>query len=134
MTIGNSQSSLYSLETFLTTCPDMLFVADEAGALLRWSDPLARALNPRLTQGTPLSDLTHPEDRDALLGAWSRLRETTEPVRFDVRLLGAEGIITGIRPAVAQTMVTLGLDLTTIVTRANLRAGLKYCLQRVLPS
>ena len=45
-----------------------------------------------------------------------------------VRLLGAEGIITGIRPTVAQTVVALGLDLTSITTLSNLRAGLKHCI------
>ncbi|MDI1446672.1 STAS domain-containing protein [Polyangium sp. 6x1] len=46
-----------------------------------------------------------------------------------VRLLGAEGIITGIRPSVAQTMVTLGVDLGNIVTHATLRQGLQHCLR-----
>lgn len=48
-----------------------------------------------------------------------------------IRLLGAEGVITGIRSNVAQTMVTLGLDLSGIATKGNLRAGLKLCLQRM---
>jgi len=48
-----------------------------------------------------------------------------------IRLLGAEGIITGIRPTVAQTMVTLGLDLTSLTTRANLREGLELCIRRM---
>ncbi|XYH93300.1 STAS domain-containing protein [Sorangium sp. So ce1128] len=48
-----------------------------------------------------------------------------------IQLLGAEGIICGIRPTVAQTMVALGLDLSAIVTKANLRAGLTYCMQRL---
>lgn len=48
-----------------------------------------------------------------------------------IQLLGAEGIICGIRPTVAQTMVELGLDLSAIVTKANLRAGLMYCMQRL---
>jgi rsbT co-antagonist protein RsbR len=48
-----------------------------------------------------------------------------------IRLLGAEGIITGIRPTVAHTMVTLGLDLTTLSTCANLREGLKLCIRRM---
>lgn len=48
-----------------------------------------------------------------------------------IRLLGAEGVITGIRPNVAQTMVALGLDLSSIATRGNLRAGLKFCIQRM---
>jgi rsbT co-antagonist protein RsbR len=48
-----------------------------------------------------------------------------------VRLLGAEGIITGIRPNVAQTMVTLGLDLSSIATCANLRQGLSLAIRRM---
>ncbi|AUX26471.1 anti-anti-sigma factor [Sorangium cellulosum] len=48
-----------------------------------------------------------------------------------IRLLGAEGVITGIRPNVAQTMVALGLDLSGIATRGNLRAGLRLCIQRL---
>ncbi|XXX75564.1 PAS domain-containing protein [Sorangium sp. So ce134] len=51
-----------------------------------------------------------------------------------VRLLGAEGVITGIRPNVAQTMVSLGLDLSGIATVGNLRAGLKLCMQRAAAS
>ncbi|MRG93687.1 STAS domain-containing protein [Polyangium spumosum] len=48
-----------------------------------------------------------------------------------VRLLGAEGIITGIRPTVAQTMVSLGLDLSSVVTLASLRDGLAFCIRRM---
>ncbi|HEU4403907.1 MAG TPA: STAS domain-containing protein [Polyangiaceae bacterium] len=48
-----------------------------------------------------------------------------------IRLLGAEGIITGIQPRVAQTMVALGLDLGSIVTRASLREGLRFCMTRM---
>ncbi|WP_437736456.1 STAS domain-containing protein [Sorangium sp. So ce1335] len=48
-----------------------------------------------------------------------------------IRLLGAEGIITGIRSNVAQTMIALGLDLSGVTTVGNLRAGLKLCMQRM---
>lgn len=48
-----------------------------------------------------------------------------------VRLLGAEGIVVGIKPNVAQTMVTLGLDLSQITTHRNLRAALGDCLRRM---
>ncbi|UQA56838.1 STAS domain-containing protein [Polyangium aurulentum] len=48
-----------------------------------------------------------------------------------IRLLGAEGIITGIRPTVAQTIVTLGLDLSSIITCGTLRDGLKLCIKRL---
>jgi anti-anti-sigma regulatory factor len=45
-----------------------------------------------------------------------------------VRLLGAEAVLTGIRSEVAQTMVTLGLDLSGVVTRATIQEGLAYAL------
>lgn len=41
------------------------------------------------------------------------------------KMLGAETIITGISPANAQTLVTLGLDLSMMTTRSTLRSGVK---------
>ena len=46
-----------------------------------------------------------------------------------IRLLGAEGIITGIRPNVAQTMISLGLDLSRVRTLATLRDGLAFAIR-----
>ncbi|MGC8801457.1 MAG: PAS-domain containing protein [Chloroflexus sp.] len=46
-----------------------------------------------------------------------------------IRLLGAQLVLTGIRPDVAQTLVALGVDLSTIVTRADLRDGIRYALR-----
>jgi predicted ATPase/GAF domain-containing protein/tRNA A-37 threonylcarbamoyl transferase component Bud32 len=45
-----------------------------------------------------------------------------------VKLLGARGIITGIRPAVAQVMTSLGADLSDVTTHRNLREGLRACM------
>jgi PAS domain S-box-containing protein len=45
-----------------------------------------------------------------------------------VRLLGAEVIMTGIRPNIAQTLVHLGIDLSGITTRSSLVAGLGMAL------
>lgn len=42
------------------------------------------------------------------------------------RLMGAECIISGIRPEIAQTVVHLGIDLSSIVTKASLASALKY--------
>lgn len=42
-----------------------------------------------------------------------------------VRLLGAQVILTGVRPAIAQTLVHLGIDLSGIITRASLASGLQ---------
>ena len=45
-----------------------------------------------------------------------------------VRLLGAEMVLVGISPEIAQTIVQLGVDLSNILTRADLQAGFAYAL------
>lgn len=42
------------------------------------------------------------------------------------RLMGAECVISGIRPEIAQTIVHLGIDLNTIITKSTLASALKY--------
>jgi anti-anti-sigma regulatory factor len=44
------------------------------------------------------------------------------------RLLGAEAILVGIRPDVAQTLVKLGVGLKQVVTRSDLQSGFQYAL------
>jgi len=46
-----------------------------------------------------------------------------------VRLLGAQCLLTGIRPAVAQTLVHIGVQLDQVTTRRNLQQGLQECLR-----
>lgn len=41
------------------------------------------------------------------------------------RLMGAECIISGIRPEIAQTIVHLGIDLSDIITKSTLASALK---------
>lgn len=48
-----------------------------------------------------------------------------------VQLLGAECVITGIRPEVAQTIVHLGVNLSGVETLSNLAEGLKWALKRL---
>ena len=48
-----------------------------------------------------------------------------------VGLLGARCIMTGIRPAVAQSMVSLGLGMSSVTTLSSLRDGLKYCMREM---
>jgi PAS domain S-box-containing protein len=43
-----------------------------------------------------------------------------------VKLLGAQVIVTGIRPSVAQTLVNLGTDLSSMVTLSSLQRGIAY--------
>ena len=47
------------------------------------------------------------------------------------RLMGARCILTGVSPAIAQTMVQLGIDLTQITTRAQMSDGIKLALEMV---
>jgi len=47
-----------------------------------------------------------------------------------IRLMGADAIISGVRPQIAQTIVHLGLDLQGIVTKANLADALALALKR----
>jgi rsbT co-antagonist protein RsbR len=47
-----------------------------------------------------------------------------------IRLMGADCIISGIRPQIAQTIVHLGIDLKGITTKATLADALSMALQR----
>ena len=44
------------------------------------------------------------------------------------RLMGAECIVSGIRPPIAQTIVHLGIDLSSVLTRTSLADALAYAL------
>jgi len=46
-----------------------------------------------------------------------------------IRLLGAECIVTGINPGIAQTLVQIGVDLTQVRTMRNLREALQFHLR-----
>ena len=47
-----------------------------------------------------------------------------------IRLMGADCIISGIRPQIAQTIVHLGIDLQGVITKATLADALALALQR----
>ncbi len=48
-----------------------------------------------------------------------------------LKLVGVESILTGIGPAIAQTVVSLGVDLTFIPTKRTLSEGLKYAINKL---
>ena len=48
-----------------------------------------------------------------------------------IRLMGAECIISGIRPQIAQTIVHLGVDLADVVTKATLADAFAIALKRI---
>src|SRR6185369_172369 len=45
------------------------------------------------------------------------------------RVLGVDGVLCGIRPAVAQTIVALGLELGSVRTMRSLRDALRWCIR-----
>ena len=47
------------------------------------------------------------------------------------RLMGARCILTGVSPAIAQTMVQLGIDLSQITTRAQMSDGVRLALELI---
>lgn len=47
------------------------------------------------------------------------------------KLLGARCVLTGLSPAVAQTLVEIGANLGEVQTLSNLKEGLRDCLQRM---
>ena len=47
-----------------------------------------------------------------------------------VRLMGAECVVSGIRPAIAETIVHLGIDLSSVLTRSGLADALAYALRQ----
>jgi rsbT co-antagonist protein RsbR len=47
------------------------------------------------------------------------------------RLMGADCIISGIRPQIAQTIVHLGVDLQSVITKATLADAFAVAMQRV---
>jgi anti-anti-sigma factor len=57
---------------------------------------------------------------------------TDEIVRIAraARLLGSRIILTGIRPEVAQALVSLGQDLSGVATKHSLQSGIAYALKR----
>jgi len=55
------------------------------------------------------------------------LVETIKAVRF----VGADVVLTGVRPAIAQTLVHLGIDLANVTTRSSLAAGLRVAFSKM---
>jgi len=51
-----------------------------------------------------------------------------------VQLLGAQVMLTGIQPQIAQTLVHLGADLSGIITRGSLQAGIAAALGSSTPA
>ena len=73
---------------------------------------------------TAILDITGVSTVDTLVA--QHLLKTVEAAR----LMGADCIISGIRPQIAQTIVQLGLDLSSVTTKASLADAFAYVLER----
>jgi rsbT co-antagonist protein RsbR len=73
---------------------------------------------------TAILDITGVSTVDTLVA--QHLLKTVEAAR----LMGAECIISGIRPQIAQTIVQLGLDLSAVTTKASLADAFAFALER----
>ena len=101
--------------------------------------PLVGALGPRRAQeliDTLLHGITELRARVAILDV-TGIREIDGDVAASLihaaraaRLVGAEVMLTGISPVVAQTLVALGADLSGITTLATLASGIERALKR----
>lgn len=48
-----------------------------------------------------------------------------------LRMLGSQCVLTGLSPAVAQTLVQIGAELSEVTTLRSLREGLRHCLMSI---
>ena len=93
---------------------------DELRAARMTEDLLAALVSSRARHA--ILDLTGVETID------TRTADDLLRIVGSVRLLGVQCIVSGIRPAVAETLVQLGVDLARVVTVATLHAALRMCM------
>lgn len=88
----------------------------------------------RMMMDRLLQELTRTRARFALLDVTgvdtidTSTADSLLQIAGAARLLGAQCIITGIRPAVAQTIVALDARFGQVLTLATVREGLRYCM------
>jgi anti-anti-sigma factor len=69
-------------------------------------------------------------DVTGVTGIDTQVADALLDVARAVRLLGAEVIVTGIRPEVARTLVVLGTDLSSLVSKGTLQSGIAHAMAR----
>jgi rsbT co-antagonist protein RsbR len=140
---------LHTFETFATAREQI--IADQAAAMLELSTPVIRlwegiiavplvgtldSARTQLVMEKLLETLVATGAEHAVLDITGVPTVDTEVAQHllktvsAVRLLGAECIISGIRPQVAQTIVALGIEFGDIATKATLADALVYALVR----
>jgi rsbT co-antagonist protein RsbR len=126
--IANQQAALRELSTPLIPLAKGLVIMPLIGNIDSWR---AQQVIETLLQGVSehrasvvILDITGvPLVDTQVAGALLRAAQA-------VKLLGAQIVLTGIRPEIAQTLVGLGLDLRGITTRSSLQDGIAHALGR----
>lgn len=126
--IGRQQQELLELSTPVVKLWDGVLAVPMIGTLDSGRTQLVmEALLQRIVEtGSALAiiDITGVPTVDTLV-AQHLLKTVTA-----IRLMGADAIISGIRPQIAQTIVHLGIDLEGITTKATLADALSLAMKR----
>ncbi len=125
--IEQQSTTLNELSTPLLTISDEVVVMPLIGSI--------DSLRAQRIMETLLTGIVESAARVAIIDITGVLLVDTDiantliQVAQAVRLLGAQVVLTGIRPEIAQTLVGLGVDLGTIITRSTLQAGIAHVMQ-----
>ena len=126
--IGNQQQELLELSTPVVSLYDGILALPLIGTL---DSERTQIVKENLLQGIvsteasiAIIDITGVPTVDTLVA--QHLLKTVAAAR----LMGAECIISGIRPQIAQTIVHLGVDLGGVATKATLADAFKLALKR----
>jgi rsbT co-antagonist protein RsbR len=126
-TIRAQRSTLAKLSTPVIPISDQIMVVPLIGALdtTRMQQAMSVLLDELQRRGASIAilDVTGVPEIDAEAANGIILAAQA------VRLLGAQVVLTGIRPHVARSLVELGSDLHGIVTRSTLQAGIAYAIR-----
>lgn len=141
---------LATFETYATAREEV--IADQAEQLLELSTPVVKlwdgvlgvplvgtldSARTQVVMETLLQRLVDTGSRFAVIDITGVAAVDTEVAQhlmktvMAARLMGTHCVISGIRPQIAQTIVTLGIEFGDIVTKASLADALEYVLERI---
>lgn len=126
-TLARLRDSMQAMSTPLIPITDRIVVMPLIGQMD--SERIAQVMSVALdgvqsTQAqTVILDVTGLKEID------TRVASALVATANALQLLGARTILTGIRPAVAQTLVGLGLDLGGVLTQSTLQSAIAFALQ-----
>jgi len=127
--ISRQQQELLELSTPVTRLWEGILAVPLVGTLdsARTQVVMESLLEEIVTSGASIAvmDITGVPTVDTLVA--QHLLKTVAAAK----LMGAECIISGIRPQIAQTIVHLGVDLGDVVTKATLADGFRHALSRL---